>query len=85
MGVKGLTNWSKVLYSFNATLRYDFRHQKYASLKETITYNHWQHLSQVIIITIIIIIIIIIITVLVHVIHDRKTRSEAFHKLRHNQ
>ena len=85
MGVKGLTNWSKVLYSFNATLRYDFRRQKYASLKETITYNHWQHLSQIIIITIIIIINIIIITVLVLVIHDRKTRSEAFDKLCHNQ
>ena len=85
MGVKGLTNWSKVLYSFNATLRYGFRHQKYASIQETITHNHWQHLSQVIIIPIIIIIIIIIITVLVHVIHDRKTRSEAFDKLCHNQ
>ena len=48
-------------------------------------HNHWQHLSQVIIITIIIIIIIIIITVLVHVIHDGKTRSEAFDKLCHNQ
>ena len=82
MGVKGLTNWSKVLYSLNATLRYDFRHQKYASLKETITHNHWQHLSQIIIITII---IIIIITVLVHMIHDRKTRSEAFDKLRYQQ